>query len=138
MDISELILTNEALAVIDGGTWVDMGDEAPGVELLVCGLQSEAARKATRQKQAFLRKKGRGKELTDEQHSAIMKEVLAEVVLKDWRGLKSNGKDLPYSRELATEWIMSRAGERFSLLVLNAAQRVDAEASDFVEAASKN
>lgn len=138
MDINELILSDEALAVIDSGTWVDMSDEAPGVELFVVGLQSEEARKATQAKQAYARKMNRGKELTDEQHSKIMKEVLSEVVLRGWRGLKSNGEDLPYTKEQAEKWIKSRAGEKLTLLVLAAAQRLDAQANEFVEEVSKN
>lgn len=138
MDINDLILSDEALAVIDAGTWVDMSDEAPGVELFVVGLQSEEARKATRNKQAYARKMNRGKELSEDQHSAIMKEVLSEVVLRGWRGLKSGGEDLPYTKEQADKWIKSRAGEKLTLLVLAAAQRLDAQASDYVEAVAKN
>jgi|SRR5690625_1541508 len=138
MDIKDLILSDEALAVVDAGTWVDMSDEAPGVELFVTGLRSAEARKALREKQAFARKKNRGKELSDEQHSEITKEVLCEHILKGWRGLKSDGKDLEYDPELARSFIMARNGERFSELVITAAQRLDEEANDFVEEVSKN
>lgn len=138
MDINDLVLSDEALAVVDAGTWVDMSDEAPGVELFVTGLRSAEARKAIRQKQAFARKKNRGKELSDEQHSEIMKEVLHEVVLKDWRGFKSDGEDLPYDSKLARGFLMDRGGERFAELVISAAQRLDAEASDYAEEVVKN
>lgn len=138
MDIQDLILSDEALAVIDAGAWVDMDDEAPGVELMVVGLQSEEARKATRYKQATARKKNRGKELSDEQHATIMKEVLSEVVLRGWRGLKSNGEPVEYSKEIAHQWITSRGGEKFTGLVLVAAQRLDAQANEFVEGVAKN
>ena len=138
MDINDILVSDEALAVIDQGTWVDMSDEAPGLELLVCGLRSESARKAIKDKQVIARKKNRGKELTEDQNTSIMKEVLCEVVLKDWRGLKSGGKDLAYDANLARNWIMSRSGERFTELVIAAAQRLDAEADSFVEEVSKN
>lgn len=138
MDIKDLLTSDEALAVIDQGTWVDVSDEAPGVELLVVGLRSEQARKELRNRQTVVRKKNRGKELSDTQHSDIMKEVLVDVVLKDWRGLKSDGEPIKYSKDLAKQWIMSRSGERFTEIVIAAAQRLDAEAESFVEEVSKN
>lgn len=138
MDIKDLVLSDEALNVIDKGTWVGDLDGAPGVELLVCGIGSKDAQKALGQKQAALRLKSRGKPLNEEQLAKAMRETLAEVVLKGWRGLKSDGKDLAYSPELAVEFITSRNGERFAGLVLQAAQRVDADASLLVEEATKN
>lgn len=138
MDIKDLLTSDEALAVIDQGTWVDVSDEAPGVELLVVGLRSEQARKELRSRQTVVRKKNRGRELSDTQHSDIMKEVLVDVVLKDWRGLKSDGEPIKYSKDLAKQWIMSRGGERFTEIVIAAAQRLDAEAESFVEEVSKN
>ncbi|WP_394065424.1 hypothetical protein [Alcaligenes sp. WGS1538] len=138
MDIKDLVLSDEALSVIDSGTWVGDLDGAPGVELLVCGIGSKDAQKTLNQKQAAMRLKNRGKPLNDEQLAKAMRETLAEVVLKGWRGLKDGGKDLPYSQELATKFITSRNGERFAGLVLQAAQRVDADASSFVEEATKN
>lgn len=138
MDIKDLLTSDEALAVIDQGTWVDVSDEAPGVELLVVGLRSEQARKELRNRQTVVRKKNRGRELSDTQHSDIMKEVLVDVVLRDWRGLKSDGEPIKYSKDLAKQWIMSRGGERFTEIVIAAAQRLDAEAESFVEEVSKN
>lgn len=138
MDINEIIFSDEALNVIDTGTWVGDLIEAPGLELLVCGLRSKDAQKSMEQKQAHLRLKNRGKPLTTEQLAKTMRETLAEVVLKDWRGLKEGDKPVPYSKELATKWITSRAGEKFANLVLQAAQQVDDQANDFVEQVTKN
>lgn len=138
MEISDLIISDAALNLIDGGTWMGDFDDAPGVELLVTGLQSEAAQKALRAKQADLRKKNRGKIISEEQSSRITKEVLVEVVLKDWRGLKSSGEDVPYSKEMAQKWLLSRNGEKFVGLVLSAAYRLDAQASDLAKELEKN
>lgn len=138
MEISELILSDEAIAVIDDGTWIGDIDEAPGLELLVTGLESDAAQRLQRQKQAHLRAKNRGKPLSAEQLANTTKEVLAEVVLKGWRGLKSGGEEVEYSPELARKWILSRKGERLTALVLHAAQQVDSYATEFVEEARKN
>lgn len=138
MDINDLVLNEKALAVIDAGEWMDAGDDAPGVEFLVTGLQAEGARKLMKQKQAKMRQQARGKALTDEQYATITKEVLIEEALKDWRDLKSDGKDMPYSKELARKFIMSRGGDKFTKLVLNAAQRLDDDANSFVEGVAKN
>ena len=138
MDINDLILSDEALAVIDNGTWVGDFPEAPGLELLVTGMNSKEARKALMDKQAYVRQKQRGRPLTDEQLAKLTKEVLHEVVLKGWRGLKSGGKDVPYDPKLAEEWITSRNGEKFTNLVLQAAQRVSEEANDMLEEVKKN
>lgn len=138
MDINELVLTDDALNLIDNGTWVGDFVEAPEVEFLVCGIKSDAAQKALEAKQARQRQKNRGKPLSTEQLARCMQETLCEVVLKDWRGLKDGGKDLPYSKELATKFIMSRNGDKFAGLVLQAAQRVDDNANDFVETVKKS
>lgn len=138
MDINDLIISDEALKVIDEGTWVGDFIDAPGLELLVTGLQAESARKAIQQKQQALRGKNRGRTLADDQLAKVTKEVLYEVVLKDWRGLKSNGQELKYSKEQAKKWITSRNGEKFTGLVLEAAQRVDSEANDLIEEVKKN
>ncbi len=138
MDINEVILSDEALSIIDNGTWVGDIDGAPGLELQVCGLRSESAQKVINQKQAHLRMKNRGKALSDEQLAKCMRETLAEVILKGWRGLSDEGKPVEYSQELATRWMLSRNGEKFANLVLQAAQRVDDQANDFVGEVSKN
>lgn len=138
MDINDLVLNEKALSVIDKGEWMPAGDEAPGVEFLVTGLQSEGSQKLMKQKTAAARMKNRGKALSEEQYAAITKEVLVEETLKDWRGIKSDGKDLPYSKELARKFIMSRGGQRFVGMVLGAAQRLDNEANAYVEEVTKN
>lgn len=138
MDINDLILSDKALEVIDNGTWVGDFPEAPGLELLVTGMNSKEARKMLMEKQQLLRTKNRNRQLTDDQLANITKEVLYEVVLKGWRGLKSGGKDVPYDPKLAKDWITSRNGEKFTNLVLEAARRVSEEANDMIEDVKKN
>lgn len=138
MEVNDLILSDEALKVIDEGTWVDDLESAPGVRLLVTGLQSEAAQKLMREKQASLRSKNRGRPLNEKQLSQCTKEVLVDVVLKGWEGLKSNGEEVEYSQAQARSWIMSRNGERFTALVLEAAHRVDTQAAEYAKELEKN
>lgn len=138
MDINELVLTDEALALVDNGTWVGDLDGAPGVEFLVCGFQSKEARNLLEKKQAQARAKNRNKPLSIDQLTRCTREVLAEAVLKGWRGLKSGGKDLPYTKDAATKWLTSRNGEKLASLVLQAAQTLDDQANDFVVDVTKN
>lgn len=138
MDIKEIILTDEGLSAIDNGVWVGDLSGAPGLELLVTGVRAKEAQKTLEQKQAHLRLKNRGKPLTEEQLARAMRETLAEKVLKGWRGLTSNGDAVNYDQDLAAQWILSRNGEKFAGLVLQAAQRVDDQANDFAEEIVKN
>ena len=138
MDINELIFSDEAIDLIDNGTWVDDLPGAPGMELLVCGLQSQAAQDLLDKKHAAARMENGGEPITEEQHTRCLKEVLAEVVLKDWKGIDDGGKPVKYSQKLAAKWITTRNGKRFSNLVLHAAQRLDMQANKFAETIAKN
>lgn len=138
MDINDIILSDEALSVIDNGTWVGDFDAAPGLELLVLGLRSTDAQKSMEAKQAQARLKNRNRALTEKQLSRLMKETLAEVVLKGWKGLKDGKKPVEFSKELAEKWMLSRNGEKFVDIVLQAAERVDSQTNDFVGQVSKN
>lgn len=136
MDINNLVLSDAALSVIDDGAWVGDFKNAPGVRLKVRGFRSKEARKLMEQKQAAARSKT--EQLTEQQLAEIMQEVLAESVLLDWDGITDNGKPVSYDRDLATKWLTSRNGEAFAGLVLDAAQRIDRQASDYVDSVSKN
>lgn len=138
MDISNLILSDEQLNVIDNGTWVGGFEEAPNVEFYVLGFTSEPVRKAIEAKQAALRKVNRNRPLTNAQLERITQETLAEVVLKDWRGLKDNGEEVKYDKELATKWLTSRNGAAFAELVLQASRIVDADTAEFVKGVKKS
>lgn len=138
MDINEILISDQALSNIDNGTWVDELAEAPGVRLLVTGLRAKSARALMEKLQTKARLKNRGRVLNDDQISMVTREVLAEVVLKGWEGLKDKGADVPYDKALAKKWLLSRNGEKFVALVIEAALRVDGQADEFVEDVEKN
>lgn len=138
MELNSLVLTQEAVNVIDNGAWVGDLPGAEGLELFVVGMESEQAKKAMVTAQANTRLKNKGAPLTGEQHADATRLVLADVVLKDWRGLTEGGNPVAYDKAKAQEWITSRRGERFAGMVLIAAQRLDASAQDFVETVAKN
>ena len=138
MDINELVLPKAALDAIDNGAWVPAGDSAPDVRFKVIGFMSEEAQKYTKNKQAALRTANKGKPLDSDQELEVIKQALADVCLKDWEGITQNGEAVPYSKELAKEWIMSRAGDKFTSLVLLAVKKLDNNANAYVEEVSKN
>ena len=138
MDINSLVYTDEALKLIDEGTWIDDLKGAPGVSFKVQGFRSKAARDLMALRQAEARAKNQGEPVTEEQLAEITKEILYECVLHDWKGLTDGGKTIAYSKELAKKWITSRNGERFAALVIQAAHRVDGYAHDMVEEVLKN
>lgn len=138
MDINEIITSDAALDVIDNGAWVGDLPGFDGIRLKVCGMQSQEVRKALESKQAKLRSKNSGKPLTTEQHAEATRQVLGEVVLKDWDGFTQNGEPVPFDRAQAKKWVTTRNGEKLANLAFFAAQRIDNEASSFVEAVEKN
>ncbi len=138
MDIKELILTDAGVDAIEKGAWVGDLPGAPGVNLKVIGTASKAYRKAIQAKMEAARKKQDGKPLTADQVTVLVREVFGEVALLDWKGLTSEGKELPFDRELAKKWLTSRNGDAFSDLVATAAQRLDASANQYAEQATKN
>lgn len=139
MKISDINYSKEGIQAIDTGVWVDDIEGAPGVSFLVLGISSKDVQKSIKGKQTAARLKNRGKELTTDQLEASVFESLAEVALKDWKGLEDdNGEPIPYSKEQATSWITSREGRPLANLVLQAAQTVDARANDLVKEVSKN
>lgn len=138
MDISNFVLSNNALKLVNDGTWIGDLSGAPGVELMVIGLKSDDARSLMSQKEQAIRLKNKGKELTANQTDRIIREVLAEVVLKDWKGLKQDGKDLPYSPELAQQFLVGKGGDAFVSLVIEAANTLDSYANDLADNVKKS
>lgn len=137
MDINSVLTSDEELKVIDEGTWVDDLDDAPGVALKVTGWSSRKAQKLLDAKRIAIRKKNRGREITSEQSEKLHREVLVEAILLDWKGFTDNGKEVPYSKETASKWILSRGGAKLAMIVMNAALLVDTDTSEFIEVVEK-
>lgn len=137
-DIGSLILTDDAVNVIDNGVWVGDFKGYPGVSFKVRGLGSDIAKKRMADEKAKARIGNEGEVLSEEQLAKVTAKVLADAVLLDWKGLTDGGKEVKYTKALADKWLNSRNGEKLAMLVLRAAYRVDAEPNAFVEKATKN
>lgn len=137
-DIGSLILTDDAVNVIDNGVWVGDFKGYPGVSFKVRGMGSDIAKKRMADEKAKARIGNEGEVLSEEQLAKVTAKVLADAILLDWKGLTDGGKEVKYTKALADKWLNSRNGEKLALLVLRAAYRVDAEPNAFVEKATKN
>ena len=138
MDIGQLVLSDDAVKIIDDGTWVSDLPGAEGVSLYVTGLaRNQKAQSLIRAKLDAIMKQT-GADPDDDDRAVAVREVLAEVVLKDWKGLTQDGKPLKYSKKLARQWLTTRNGDMLAGLVLTAATRIDNNTAQFIENVSKN
>lgn len=138
MDINKLVLSEEALRVVDEGAWVAIlvGDDI--VEFKVTGLsRNREAQDTIRNAMEQIRKDNKRAPKEKEKES-IVRRVLADIVLKDWRGITDNGEALPYSKDLAAKFLTERGGEQFASLVLDAATQIDNNSYDFIDEITKN
>lgn len=138
MEINQLVMSDEKVAVIEDGAWVDGFEEAPGVGFFVRGFSSDAVQQALAAAQLEARLKNGGTILNTEQMAALTRKVLAEVGILDWRGLTDQEVPVPFDRQLAIKWLTSRGGKRLAMLVFAASQRIDTDTEKFIDQASKN
>lgn len=140
MDISELLLSEKAIAEIDDGIWIDDIAEAPGLKLKVRGWSSEKvmAVKSFKERRAPRKERDGSGHLTHNANIRIIRELVVEAILLDWDGLSEGGKPVPYSKDLARKWLTSRTGDKFLGMVSDAATQVDNRLEDTGEELEKN
>lgn len=136
MDISKFLRTDEDYEPIDSGRWMPVSEDDPDTQFFVIGMQSKEAQDYLKNAAARLREQNGGKELTSEQINQITQDCLTEVCLKDWKGVKNNGEDLPFSRELARRSMNSR-DKTFMVLVSGLVNELDRNAEKYVESVTK-
>lgn len=109
-------------AAIDGGRWLPLGADFPGVEIHARGLSSPDAQKLRAHLQRTAPKADRlanGK-LTDEAEERILKAVVARKCVTDWRGLGSGGKPVPFSVETLEGLLNQPRARLLSAAIINA------------------
>lgn len=136
MDISKFLRTDEDYEPIDNGRWMPVSEDNPDTQFFVIGMQSKEAQDYLKNAAARLREENDGKELTSDQFNQITQDCLAEVCLKDWKGVKNNGKKLPFSRELARKSMNSR-DKTFMVVVSGLVSELDRNAEKYVETVTK-
>jgi hypothetical protein len=110
-------------AKVSEGVWVELDGET-SVKLRYTDTH-EFQRKLQERLKPFLtgfRIKGGNVQINDDRRDKVVLALLADEVLVDWKGLKDNGVEVPYSREKALEYLQVKA---FRDAVENEAARLD-------------
>lgn len=140
MDINEILIPETAVQAVEDGHWVDDIIGAPGLKLRVRGLSSRKVQNYRDNKLRRVARKDRDAQgnVKAEVISQITRDVLVEVVLLDWDGIKQDGKPVPYSKDLARKWLTGRTGDRLVGFVTDAALQVDDLQNETDEDLEKN
>jgi hypothetical protein len=99
MDLNKVFGTDKNLE--EEGVWVDLGDESK-IKIARMGNIKSRERATKLQKSAKLA----NKYSIDNFNEEDLADILAYSVIKDWKGIKDNGEDLPYSFENAKAMIL--------------------------------
>lgn len=123
----------------EAGVWHDFnGDIKLRIRRLSSKLSQDARREAEKPYAAQLRAKG-----TDEEkqkiYDAILAQQLARGVIADWEGVTDeDGKEIPYSGDIAADIISGPEMKDFRLEVLNLAMDKDSYRAEIIEGAVGN
>lgn len=139
MELNEILIPKKAVETIEEGHWVEDIIGAPGLKLKVRGLSARKVQNYRDNKLRRVPRKDRDPQgnVKAEVLSRITREVLADVVLLDWN-IKKGGKPVPFSRELAEQWLHDRTGDRLVGFVTDAALQVDDLQNETEELIEKN
>lgn len=137
MDISNFMRTPERHSQIEDGVWIKDIPGADDLELLVRGSKSSAIRAAYANKALQERVKRGVKKVNPEEARKVHLSVMAEHVLLGWRNVKDGKKDVPYTVELARDWMTNPLSE-FVEFVDYAVSQVDAGIEEAVEELAGN
>lgn len=137
MEIVNLLLDTKA---IEEGRWRPLGADFPGVEVLVSGLSAPKA-KALHEK--MLRKapagdRHRNGTLTADAEERIVRTVILERCLHDWRGFTRGGQPLAYNREDAELFMLQPEGRVISKAIVEAIIAIEDTRAVAVEESSGN
>lgn len=112
---------------VNAGIWIKDIPNLDDIELKVRGLTSDEALlfKAEKERSAPRSDRLKDGNLKPEASFRIFSQMLAEVILIDWKGIEENGKPLKYSKEKARQIFADKNFLPFHDAVVWAAQVVD-------------
>jgi len=112
---------------IDAGRWIPLGADFPGVEILACGLSSEGAKELYDRLSREAPREDRHANglLTDDATGQIIRKVILEKCLKDWRGFTSGGKAVPYAKNTAEGLLTERKARLIANAFVTAIMAID-------------
>lgn len=100
MDIKKTFGTDTKLE--NEGVWVDLGE---GAQIKVARIGNKESKALTKRLQAPHKIAIRNEKLPDDVWTKISVEVMAKTVLLDFKGIKEDGKEVPFSVENATRFL---------------------------------
>ena len=78
------------------GVWEDLGD---GCSMLIARYGNPAMIRAYRKYPRMIRRRLENGDVADDKSAKIMAGVMADTILLEWKGLKEDGKNVPYNKE---------------------------------------
>lgn len=140
MEISALKRSPERAAAIEAGEWVDRIPMMGDVRLRVRGIGSKSYQAMLGRLFRAVPREGRNRDnsLKTDVAAKLTGEAMAEHILLDWDGLTESGEPLPFSKDLAKEWLTDPEYEQFQTAVLWASSVVQNGREEVAEALEKN
>lgn len=88
------------------GVWIDYDD---GIQFKIARSNTPAYREAVKKIHRQHKRQIDAGTMSDSLSDSIMAGLMAEHLLVDWKGLMSDGKEFPYSKENATAFLSEEA-----------------------------
>jgi len=129
MDILELFTTDQDLE--KNGVWVEIGSE--GESVLIARLYNPAYNARIREVMEPYKQKV--SKTSEAESLDIMAAIEAETILLGWEGFTEDGKNVPYSREKAKEYLQLKD---FRALINKIASNMETFKAQQMEEAEKN
>lgn len=118
MDIGKKFATDDSYET--QGRWVILGE---GAELKIARTNTTRYKEVFRKTVEPYRQAIEMKTMDDKTGDELLCKVYAECILVDWKGLQEGGKAVPYSKELAYEYLTKFPD--FRAFVKNSADQAD-------------
>lgn len=124
----------------EAGVWHDFdGDIKLRIRRLSSKISQNARKEAEKPYTTQLRQNGAKDEEKQKLYDLILIQQIAHGVIADWEGVTDeDGKDIPYSGDIAVEVISGPEMRDFRLEVLNLSMDKDAYRAEIVEASVGN
>lgn len=126
--------------VIEQGKWIALGADFPDVEIRAKGMSSTGARALydKLRREAPRTDKLTNGQLSEAAQERILREVILEKCLLDWRGFASGGKELPFNKKTAEGFMTEPKARRIGMAIVTAILAIDETRAAKAEEIAKN
>jgi len=128
------------IEAIEQGRWIELGADFPGVEIRAKGMSSTDAKALydKLRREAPRTDKLANGQLSEAAQERILREVILDKCLLDWRGFASGGKALPYTKKAADGFLTEPKARRIGMAIINAIVAIDESRAAKAEDIAKN